>query len=117
MFSKPRTDNLLSDLRTVQNKIRELEKRKKSIEKLPLSLYLDRTQTKQLANTLIRIFEGREGIESLQTYSINSKEFIKEFATYLLKRCDECDEYDQLTTKLTECYNMENQIKAKLKIT
>lgn len=116
MFNKTRTDILLSDLRIIQNRIRDLEERKKSIEKLPLSLYLDRIQIKQLANTLIRIFEGREGIESLQAYDI-SKDFVKEFATYLLKKCDECDEYDQLTTKLTECYNMENQIKAKLKIT
>lgn len=115
MFGKVKTDILLSDLRVVQNQIKELEGRKKNIEKLPLSLYIDRTQTKQLANTLIRIFEGREEIDSLQAYNI-SKDFIKEFATYLLKKCDECDEYDQLAAKLTECYNMENQIKAKLKI-
>ena len=116
MFNKTRTDILLSDLRIIQNRIRDLEERKKSIEKLPLSLYLDRTQTKQLANTLIRIFEGREGIESLQAYGI-SKDFIKEFATYLLKKCGECDEYDQLVAELAECYNTKNRIKAKLKIT
>jgi hypothetical protein len=124
MFDKRNKEqSLLEELRETCVQINSLKTEINRIEKLPnipISWrvnfnYLPNNQ-EELANTLIKIFNGQANIKDLQKICRHEKEYIRNLAESMMAACDVINNYDSLINKLNKMEREKRKLEEKLGI-
>lgn len=124
MFDKKNKEqSLLEELRETCVQINSLKTEINKIEKLPqipiswrmTFNYLPDNQ-KELANTLIKIFNGQANIKDLQKICRHEEEYIRNLAESMMAACDVINNYDSLIIKLNKMERQKRKIEGELGI-
>lgn len=124
MFNKnDKEQSLLEELRDTCTQINNLKVEINKIEKLPkipISWrrdfnYLPNNQ-KELANVLIKIFNGKANIKDLQKICRNEEEYIRNLAKSMMTACDVINNYDSLISKLNKMEREKRKLEEELGI-
>lgn len=124
MFNKnDKEQSLLEGLRDTCTQINNLKVEINKIEKLPkipISWrrdfnYLPNNQ-KELANVLIKIFNGKANIKELQKICRHEEEYIRNLAKSMIAACDVINNYDSLISKLNKMEREKRKLEEELGI-
>lgn len=124
MFNKnDKEQSLLEGLRDTCTQINNLKVEINKIEKLPkipISWrrdfnYLPNNQ-KELANVLIKIFNGKANIKDLQKICRHEEEYIRNLAKSMIAACDVINNYDSLISKLNKMEREKRKLEEELGI-
>lgn len=124
MFNKnDKERSLLEELRDTCTQINNLKTEINKIEKLPkipISWRMDfnylPNNQKELANVLIKIFNGKANIKDLQKICRNEEEYIRNLAKSMIVACDVINNYDSLISKLNKMEREKRKLEEKLGI-
>lgn len=71
---------------------------------------------KELANTLIKIFNGQANIKDLQKICCHEEEYIRNLTESMMAACDVINNYDSLMIKLNKMERQKRKIEEELGI-
>lgn len=108
MFNKnDKERSLLEELRDTCTQINNLKTEINKIEKLPeipiswsVNFNYSPNNQKELANVLIKIFNGQANIKDLQKICHHEKEYIRDLAKSMITACDVINNYDSYLVHL-----------------
>lgn len=124
MFNKnDKERSLLEELRDTCTQINNLKTEINKIEKLPeipiswsVNFNYSPNNKKELANVLIKIFNGQANIKDLQKICHHEKEYIRDLAKSMITACDVINNYDSLIIKLNKMERQKRKIEEELGI-
>ena len=124
MFDKKNKEqSLLEELRETCVQINSLKTEINRIEKLPnipfswsVNFNYSPNNQKELANVLIKIFNGQANIKDLQKICHHEKEYIRDLAKSMITACDVINNYDSLIIKLNKMERQKRKIEEELGI-
>ncbi len=124
MFNKnDKERSLLEELRDTCTQINNLKTEINKIEKLPeipiswsVNFNYSPNNQKELANVLIKIFNGQANIKDLQKICHHEKEYIRDLAKSMITACDVINNYDSLIIKLNKMERQKRKIEEELGI-
>lgn len=124
MFDKKNKEqSLLEELRETCVQINSLKTEINRIEKLtniPFSWSVNFNYSpnnqKELANVLIKIFNGQTNIKDLQKICCHEEEYIRNLAESMMAACDVINNYDSLIIKLNKMEREKRKLEEKLGI-
>jgi|GEM_PF-5759951 len=124
MFDKKNKEqSLLEELRETCVQINSLKTEINRIEKLtniPFSWSVNFNYSpnnqKELANVLIKIFNGQTNIKDLQKIYRHEEEYIRNLAESMMAACDVINNYDSLIIKLNKMEREKRKLEEKLGI-
>lgn len=124
MFNKNDKERfLLEELRDTCTQINNLKTEINKIEKLPeipiswsVNFNYSPNNQKELANVLIKIFNGQANIKDLQKICHHEKEYIRDLAKSMITACDVINNYDSLISKLNKMEREKRKVEEKLGI-
>lgn len=124
MFDKKNKEqSLLEELRETCVQINSLKTEINRIEKLPnipfswsVNFNYSPNNQKELANVLIKIFNGQANIKDLQKICCHEEEYIRNLAESMMAACDVINNYDSLIIKLNKMEREKRKLEEKLGI-
>lgn len=124
MFDKKNKEqSLLEELRETCVQINSLKTEINRIEKLPnipfswsVNFNYSPNNQKELANVLIKIFNGQANIKDLQKICRHEEEYIRNLAESMMAACDVINNYDSLIIKLNKMERQKRKIEEELGI-
>lgn len=124
MFDKKNKEqSLLEELRETCVQINSLKTEINRIEKLPnipfswsVNFNYSPNNQKELANVLIKIFNGQTNIKDLQKICRHEEEYIRNLAESMMAACDVINNYDSLIIKLNKMEREKRKLEEKLGI-
>lgn len=124
MFDKKNKEqSLLEELRETCVQINNLKTEINRIEKLPnipfswsVNFNYSPNNQKELANVLIKIFNGQANIKDLQKICRHEEEYIRNLAESMMAACDVINNYDSLIIKLNKMEREKRKLEEKLGI-
>ncbi len=124
MFDKKNKEqSLLEELRETCVQINSLKTEINRIEKLPnipfswsVNFNYSPNNQKELANVLIKIFNGQANIKDLQKICRHEEEYIRNLAESMMAACDVINNYDSLIIKLNKMEREKRKLEEKLGI-
>lgn len=124
MFDKKNKEqSLLEELKETCVQINSLKTEINRIEKLPnipfswsVNFNYSPNNQKELANVLIKIFNGQANIKDLQKICLHEEEYIRNLAESMMAACDVINNYDSLIIKLNKMEREKRKLEEKLGI-
>lgn len=124
MFDKKNKEqSLLEELRETCVQINSLKTEINRIEKLPnipfswsVNFNYSPNNQKELANVLIKIFNGQANIKDLQKICRHEEGYIRNLAESMMAACDVINNYDSLIIKLNKMEREKRKLEEKLGI-
>lgn len=124
MFDKKNKEqSLLEELRDTCTQINNLKTEINKIEKLPeipfswsVNFNYSPNNQKELANVLIKIFNGQANIKDLQKICRHEEEYIRNLAESMMAACDVINNYDSLIIKLNKMEREKRKVEEELGI-
>jgi hypothetical protein len=124
MFDKKNKEqSLLEELKETCVQINSLKTEINRIEKLPnipfswsVNFNYSPNNQKELANVLIKIFNGQANIKDLQKICRHEEEYIRNLAESMMAACDVINNYDSLIIKLNKMEREKRKLEEKLGI-